>query len=54
MAAAAQIAQIWIKDEEISEDVTVDSNFGGNGDIVIDREENTISQKIAGTWTVIV
>lgn len=46
-----QIARIWVMDEDISEDVTVDAQFGGNGDLVIDREENTIQQKVAGTWT---
>jgi hypothetical protein len=54
MAAAAQIAKIWIMDEEISEGQTIDSEFGGNGDLIIDREENTIQQKIDGTWTAIV
>ena len=54
MAAPAQIAKIWIMDEEISEGQVIDAAFGGNGDIIIDREENTIQQKVAGTWEVIV
>lgn len=44
------IENIWIVGESLGEDIDVDSSFGGDGDIIIDKAAGTIQQKENGTW----
>ncbi len=45
------INEIHIITEEIAETTTLDSQFGENGDVAINKPQGIIYQKQSGAWT---